>query len=243
MSRTVSVAICDDDETLLSIIAGVVQGTFAKEEVEIETFPSAKKLWRRMGEKGFDLLFLDIDMPEVDGIQLGMKLRSERRNVDIVYVSEREDRVFESFKVHPFGFVRKRNFLKDIRAVIKLWLDNRSAEPADKFVIEGSKGSIAVGADEIVYIESMKKIQLVHLTGTENAFEASSSLEKFAEELSGQGFLQPHKSFLVNYLFIRHIGDAAITLTTGEEIPVSRRRLTALREEYMRLMQRKTPLG
>lgn len=106
-----------------------------------------------------------------------------------------------------------------------------------------SRGSLAVGVSEIVYIESMKKIQLVHLAETEEPFEASSSLEKFAQMLSGQGFLQPHKSFLVNYLYIRHIGDNEITLTTGDIVPVSRRRLAALREEYMRLMQKKSPHG
>ena len=106
-----------------------------------------------------------------------------------------------------------------------------------------SRGSLAVGVSEIVYIESMKKIQLVHLAETEEPFEASSSLEKFAQMLRGQGFLQPHKSFLVNYLYIRHIGDNEITLTTGDIAPVSRRRLAALREEYMQLMQKKSPRG
>lgn len=106
-----------------------------------------------------------------------------------------------------------------------------------------SRGSLAVGVSEIVYIESMKKIQLVHLAETEEPFEASSSLETFAQMLSGQGFLQPHKSFLVNYLYIRHIGDNEIALTTGDTVPVSRRRLAALREEYMQLMQKKSPRG
>ena len=144
MSKVISVAVCDDDETMLPIIAGVVQATFPAEGATVETFSSAKQFCDRMEEKGFDLLFLDIDMPETDGIELGLKLRNAKRNIDIVYVSEREDRVFESFKVHPFGFVRKRNFLKDIRSVAKLWLDSREAVPADKFVIEGTKGSLAV---------------------------------------------------------------------------------------------------
>lgn len=146
--------------------------------------------------------------------------------------------MFESFKVHPFGFVRKRNFLKDIRSVAKLWLDSREAVPADKFVIEGTKGSLAVQLSEIIYIESMKKTQYVHIKGVEEPFEASSSLEKFLELFSGYGFLQPHKSFLVNYIYIRYIDKNEITLTTGEFIPVSRRRLESLREEYMRLMQK-----
>ncbi len=238
MSKVISVAVCDDDETMLPIIAGVVQATFPAEGATVETFSSAKQFCDRMEEKGFDLLFLDIDMPETDGIELGLKLRNAKRNIDIVYVSEREDRVFESFKVHPFGFVRKRNFLKDIRSVAKLWLDSREAVPADKFVIEGTKGSLAVQLSEIIYIESMKKTQYVHIKGVEEPFEASSSLEKFLELFSGYGFLQPHKSFLVNYIYIRYIDKNEITLTTGEFIPVSRRRLEILREEYMRLMQK-----
>lgn len=179
MSKVISVAVCDDDETMLPIIAGVVQATFPAEGATVETFSSAKQFCDRMEEKGFDLLFLDIDMPETDGIELGLKLRNAKRNIDIVYVSEREDRVFESFKVHPFGFVRKRNFLKDIRSVAKLWLDSREAVPADKFVIEGTKGSLAVQLSEIIYIESMKKTQYVHIKGVEEPFGPLARLKNF----------------------------------------------------------------
>ena len=179
MSKVISVAVCDDDETMLPIIAGVVQATFPAEGATVETFSSAKQFCDRMEENGFDLLFLDIDMPETDGIELGLKLRNAKRNIDIVYVSEREDRVFESFKVHPFGFVRKRNFLKDIRSVAKLWLDSREAVPADKFVIEGTKGSLAVQLSEIIYIESMKKTQYVHIKGVEEPFGPLARLKNF----------------------------------------------------------------
>ena len=242
MSNVINIAVCDDDETMLPVITGVVRATFEGHEARIDTFGSADALYAGMdAAKGYDLIFLDIDVPGTDGIQFGVKLRGEKRNTDIIYVSEREDRVFESFKVHPFGFVRKRNFLKDISSVVKMWLDGRSAVPADKIVIEGTGGSFAVALSEIVYIESMKKLQYVHIKGGKEPFEAASSLEKFAERFARYGFLQPHKSYLVNYLYIRYIGKTELVLTTGENIPVSRRRAEELKGEYMKLMQDSTP--
>ncbi len=67
--------------------------------------------------------------------------------------------------------------------------------------------------------------------------ELRKQMQQLEEELSAQGFLRIHKGYLVNYRFIRKICDMDVILTTEERLPVSRRRLTEIREGYMELMQ------
>lgn len=95
------VAVCDDDDCALDGIAGAAEAAFRRhgEQAAVERFHSMRQLNERMKEQRFDLLLLDIDMPKVDGIRFGLYLRENKDRTEIVYVSNREDRVFESFQV------------------------------------------------------------------------------------------------------------------------------------------------
>ena len=55
----------------------------------------------------YDLVFLDIDMPEIDGISIGVVLRKNFSDVKIIYISSRESLVFDSFKTNPYSFIPK----------------------------------------------------------------------------------------------------------------------------------------
>lgn len=162
------VAVCDDDDCALDGIAGAAEAAFRRhgEQAAVERFHSMRQLNERMKEQRFDLLLLDIDMPKVDGIRFGLYLRENKDRTEIVYVSNREDRVFESFQVHPFGFVRKSHFLKDIGAVIEAFLAAQRAEDKEGeqlLVPQGKSGIVSIPIHSIIYIEGSGKQQLVHL--------------------------------------------------------------------------------
>lgn len=209
-------------------------------QAAVERFHSMRQLNERMKEQRFDLLLLDIDMPKVDGIRFGLYLRENKDRTEIVYVSNREDRVFESFQVHPFGFVRKSHFLKDIGAVIEAFLAAQRAEDKEGeqlLVPQGKSGIVSIPIHSIIYIEGSGKQQLVHLDDRKDVLALRSSMENLESKVADKGFLRIHKGYLVNYRRISVIARTQAELTNGEVLPLSRSNAARIREEYLRLSQ------
>lgn len=232
-------AICDDDSVVLSVVSGAIASAFKKKGIQVEvlTFRRAKDLEERMKELEFQLLFLDIDMPEMDGITFAKKVRASNSRTDIIFVSSREDKVFDALRTNPGGFIRKSRFLEDAPEVIETWLKNRPKEEVPKLVVQGARETVSYSLDSILYIEGEGKIQNIHIASQKDLVQVRRSMQELEEVLAPQGFLRIHKGYLVNYRYIRRLEDTEAVLTNSERIPLSRRRVQEIRNRYLELMR------
>lgn len=235
MSSKIQIAVCDDESMILRVIAETIRDILKKKNRagEIETFSSPTSLLRAVDKRRYELLFLDIDMPELDGISVVKKLQEKQKESDIIFVSNREDKVFDSLSVHPFGFVRKSVFLKDIDVVLEEWLAKRDNLSKLISLQVPSEGVISIPIKDIVYIEGCKKDQIVHIN-KRNPVEVRTTMDLLEEKLKSDGFIRCHKGFLVNCGFISIIRyELIVEMRTGEKIPVSRARLQMVKDAFL----------
>ena len=139
----------------LGIISASLKGIFAEKGVDAEValFTSAEELAQIMPRRKFDLLLLDIDMPGLDGITFAKALREQGDQVDIMYISSREDKVFESLRVSPVGFIRKSRFLEDMSEIVGAYLDARAARHEVASIVLRKAGLVRpLRADAIAYV-------------------------------------------------------------------------------------------
>lgn len=232
-------AICDDDASVLSIVSGAICSAFRKHRItaEVEVFRRTRDLEQRMKEHDFDLIFQDIDMPGTDGITFAKRLRAGNSRTDIIFVSSREDRVFDALRANPGGFVRKSRFLEDVSEVIDLWMKKRPQAERTKLVVQSKEGTLNFPLDTVLYIEGSGKLQQIHVARRGEPVAVRRSMQELEESLSAAGFLRIHKGYLVNYRFIRRLEEDNAVLTNGERIPLSRRRVQEIRNRYLELMQ------
>lgn len=231
-------AICDDDAIALASISGAMQQIMVSYGVdcEIHCFSSGKEL---LNSEVFDVIFLDIDMPEMDGIDCGKELRKKDVRAEIVFVSAREDRVFDSFYIRPFAFVRKTHFLTDIADVIGRYLAAASDERLSKvFLFATHEGSLNVVVFDIEYIEGSNVYQQLYIKGAQKPIEILSRLEKLEKALEPYGFMRIHKGYLVNYSGIRRINKTTLITLSGKELPISRRCARKIKDDYLALGRR-----
>lgn len=237
--KKMHLAICDDEADILSVVSGAIENAFKKYDIEATTeiFKKAKDLEERMKEQSFHLIFLDIEMPGMDGITFAKKIRGTNSRIDIIFISNREDKVFDALRVNPAGFIRKRRFLEDVTNVIDQWMQNRSECERSILLVQTGEGTISVPVDTILYIEGAGRDQKIF--GSENTAPIliHSSMQKLEERLTTNGFMRIHKGYLVNYRFIKRLKDTDAVLTNGEEIPMSRLRVQEIRNRYLELMQ------
>ncbi len=106
------IAVCDDDERILVQMAEVIKKEFAKagEKAETSTFSVPKLLLDSNRTGSFDIIFLDIDMPDIDGIEAAGIIKKQNPNTLVIFVTSKDELVYKSFEVHPFGFIRKSRF-------------------------------------------------------------------------------------------------------------------------------------
>lgn len=241
MRERLRIAVCDDDQFASEIVQDAIQRVLSNKRIQGEayTFNSAKQLEQQMDRTDFDLLMLDIEMPGIDGISFGRKLREQGSKVDIVYVSNREDKVFESLRVNPWGFIRKKHFLEDVQGIMEAYLKHLQEEDSKKLVLRSGEDTVVIAIDDICYIEGSRKEQEIWLKEHKAPVAVKSSMQDLENELKPWGFLRVHKGYLVNYRYICMFKGNDIILEEGTAVPVSRRKMTEVKEQYMDLMQEK----
>lgn len=232
-------AICDDEADILEVVSGAISNTFRKYEIDVTTeiFKNARDLERRMGEQEFGLIFLDIDMPGTDGITFARKLRGTNSQTDIIFISNREDKVFDALRVNPAGFIRKRRFLEDVPAVIEQWMKMHGGKKRSSLITKTEDGTLSIPVDTILYIEGTGRHQQIHSKEGAEPVSINYTMKDLEDQLSDKGFLRIHKGYLVNYRFIRRLKNTAAVLTNGEELPISRLRVQEIRNQYLEFMQ------
>lgn len=227
-------ALCDDEAASAREISARLRKelTAMKQEFDLSVFTSSRALAAQLRQgKHFDALFADIDMPELDGIKLGTLYRTELQDTVLVYISNREDLVFESFQAKPFRFVRKKR-LAALPSVLQDVLNELREREKKKIAFPcGANNTVLLRPERISYVEALKKKQLVHCDA--NVYEISSSFQSIIEQLAEYGFVQTHKSFLVNCSYIHAIEKTEITLDNGDRIPVSRSFLKQVQDAFV----------
>lgn len=235
-----NIAICDDEEAALSILTSSLQGAFRAHDVEavIDTFTRPRVMLAQMHNVSYDLIFLDIEMPGMSGLDAAKQLRREGNLVDIIFISNREDLVFDALRVNPRGFIRKTRFIQDVSGVIDTYFAYRSEKTQEKVLIVRQRDQVLhISIEKLKYIEGFGKKQLAMTVDRETPIEMNKSMQELEEELAPYGFLRIHKGYLVNYRLIRRIGEDEVLLTDGQKLPVSRRKHQEVRDTYMEWMQ------
>lgn len=245
-NELMTIAVLDDDAGALNIISASVSSLLKQANINhtIETFSSPETFLA--SKKDYELFFCDIELPfeKGDGIQVSEAYLKKNPNSTIVFVSNREDKVFDSLKVHPFGFIRKKNFLEDISFLLRSYLAKRKeAEEEPTILLSFNTNFYKVKMKDIIYIESNKKTQYVHIDKKEDPIIITSTMKELEEKLSPYGFLLTHKAFLVNYKFIKDIdNELLIHLSNGEKVFLAKRKVSEVKQKYLELVQNETKL-
>ncbi len=236
----IDVAVCDDEPFVAKTISEVAQKELSRHgfQARIEIVNDALSLARELKEQGFDLILLDIEMPLVDGIEFSRMLRGKGDRTELVFVSNAEDRVFESLPVRPLYFVRKSHFADDmteaINAFSKSWKD-RKQDRMVSFATAHAQGTFSV--DDILYIEARRRLKIIHMA-TGHTAEVTATLEHMADELAPYGFYRVHKGFIVNFAHVEQMSSKGIAIG-GDLIPISRGTIQDIRLAYMDFLSKK----
>ena len=228
------IAVCDDEEKSLEVIKRYAEYYFAQYGVEfsLHTYSSAEELLREAVQSPYDICFLDIDMPDRNGIDLAEQINRGDNQTLIVFVSFREDYVFQSFRAHPFSFVRKSHFQEDmdrtIRDVVKLRTRQRDQNELCRIVDEAGYEHVFL-RDSICYLKAEEKYVDVVLTDGKKLLRCS--MKNLERELAPYGMIRCHKSYIVNIRKVYAVKYDHLMMLDKTQIPIRRGMVGELKKQ------------
>lgn len=185
---------------------------------------------KEQSKNEFDVLFLDIDMPETSGIDVANQIRKYNDNIIIIFVTNMEQLVFETIKYSPFRFVRKQKINEDLKEALESLIKKVSRENIIyKFRSEGE--NVRIKLSDIIYFESFRHDVELHMIGG-NTVSVPDTLESLQNKFEAAGFIRIHKSYLVNYKYILSFDKTSLILDDHSILPISRYRLNDSKQMY-----------
>lgn len=233
------IALCDDEFATVNYYDGQLSRLLKKLNIafSIDLFTDSGKLLAALySDKRWDVYFLDIDMPLINGLNLGKKIRQLDDGCYIIYISIHREHVYDSLEVKPFRFIPKDEFSSRIEPCMKDLLADCQRESEHDFVVLESHTSLyRYRISEIIYAQSLDKYVILFLTGNQQTESIRYKMSDLETKLSNRGFIRIHKSYLVNYQYIKSIQPTCILLDDGRTLPVSRTRLDEIKTIFRRL--------
>ena len=171
-------------------------------------------------------------MPEMSGIDLCRKLQAQGYAIPVVFLSNMEERVYETFEFPTVFFLRKRFFGSELEKVVRRAL-RETARKRETVLLNAGTQSYRLAVSDVKYLEIMDQMLSVYTVS--GRISLRYKMENAEQLLLSYGFLRVHKSYLVNYNYIHSIQREELTLTDGTRIPVSRRRYQAIQAAFLRL--------
>lgn len=232
----INFAICDDNITEIEYLSKIV-GKWARagnNTAFISTFESAESfLFHYADDKSFDILLLDIQMKNMNGVELAKQIRLDNDAVQIIFITGFPDFMPEGYEVSALHYLMKPvNEQKLFEVLDKAC--KRLGKTERTILIKAEGESVCIPVGSIVYIESFA--HTVEITTNKEKIKAGLSISDIEKKL-GDGFMRCHRSYIVGLKYIKRIRQNEVILDNDISIPLSRRLYTKVNQAFIRFFK------
>jgi two-component system response regulator LytT len=220
------IAVCDDEELFRIEFKSVLDKVLINAEYDIDTFSSGSSLYEAFLKNPFDLVFLDIEMPGIDGITLAKRLRAVSENVQIVFLTSHIEYALEGYEVNALRYLVKPVDMNKLSEVLKYIQDKKNN--SRQIMIKQEGEDIVIDISDIIYMESMDKN--VRIVTSKSEYITRYNISDYEEELKNSGFLRIHRGYLISLSKVKKIVKNDVVMDGDISLPVSRSNIKTLKD-------------
>ena len=218
----IHIAICDDEPCMSDALRQMVSAFFCGKNIDtmITQYTSGEQLLR--SQKKIDILFLDIQMGGVSGMETAKKLRRRKFKGFLIFITVLREMVFDAFEVQAFDYlVKPIDETRFEHMMGRLLSSLQDAGGAGLLIQKGYESSI-IPFEDIVFCEIIDRKVYVHLVSSEiiDFYDRIDHLETKLDD----SFFRCHRSFLIHLKYLKSYKNGTAYMENGKEIPVSRLR-------------------
>lgn len=225
------ILICDDDKDITIQLHKYVMDFFKSRKLqspEIQCYSSGKTMLSDAGSK--DIVFLDIEMPGLNGIYVGRELKEKNKNTIIFIITSYVEYLDDAMRFHVFRYLSKpldkQRLFRNMKDAIQLYNST-----SVKIPIETKDGIYTCTASEIILIEAMARTITIHTLGRE--LITRQSMEHWSKALDMPCFFRSHRSFIINMKYVADFDHSLIHLYDNQYTAyLTKRRYSEFKNAY-----------
>ena len=224
------IAVVDDEKAIREHICGLVEEQ--QPESRIEAYATGGELLA--SGKRFDIVFLDIQMEGMNGIEAARSLREKNANLGVedtvlVFITGIRDYVFDAFDLYAFQYLLKPidegKFAEVLERAVR-----EAAKKKERRVLFIKSRNLTLDQSEILYIESRAKKVEIHTV--RQTIEIYAAMDELEGQL-GENFYRCHRAYIVNMDCITEYDSESITLTNGDRVYLTKKKYGEFVKAYM----------
>lgn len=190
----------------------------------VDSYRSARLLLETAKEKPYDAVFLETEIGTTSGIEVARKLRFYREEVEIVFVTSKEEYALVAYSVFPLGYLLKRVERKRLYPLLLRLLRKRQKTGPTLRCTTVDGGEALVSRDDLYYVEVIGNRLFFH--GKRETVEGIGALSSVSAELPERVFYRAHRNFIVNLQYVQKIGHYFFEMQNGDRVTVAKNRYT-----------------
>lgn len=230
------IAVCDDDDAAVQMHKEIAKSCLKQcgSMGEIEVYTASSNLLYDITEDRFffDLILLDIEMPESTGMEIAKKIKPYLPNVKIIFITSHIEYAIDAFELSIFRYVPKNDIEKRLPAAISDAMQLTLLEAGKTYTIRTNSRLEKIPYQEIYYIErDGKNASIATVCGVS---KVRKSLGQVYEELGAEEFIYIDRGCIVNMIHIMQVKDGMAVLKNGASLPISRSHLQEVKEQINR---------
>ena len=227
------IAIVDDDRVFNRKIRSIVERVVSDFHicVEMMCFYEARTLLYELEDGGdFDIYLLDIELPEMNGMELARKIRETNQNAVLIFVTSYSKFAIEGYDVNAYQYIMKENVEKKLPMVLTEIVKRKYSEDESEFYrIETNFRQEKFKIRDIVrFYKEEKNVKFVT---KDKIYQQRISVAEVLDKLSKDEFVPITRGNVVNLRFVRGLGKFEVRLENGECLKVSQANLANLKKQ------------
>ena len=220
------IAICDDEELYRVELKTILDKLLINVDYNIDTFDDGNRLVESFKALPYDILFLDIEMPAVDGITLAKSLRAMSEKVFIVFLTSHVEYAIEGYEVNALRYLTKPVDIDKLKEVIRYVQEKQGA--SCQLIIKEDGEELLININDVIYLESMN--QNVRIVTTQGEHVIRYNIGDFEEQLKNDGFFRSHRGYLISLAKVKKLSKNDVIMEGDVILPVSRSNVKALKD-------------
>lgn len=227
------VAICDDDKFFREELRSILFAYKAERRLHIDVYLYDSGEALLAARKAFDMVFLDYQMPGIDGMEAARELRRRNLTCSIVFVTSYPEFVYESFEVQPYRFFCKPIAKEQISALMTGFIREQKLLAPITVMVDSEQ--VVIPSKDILYVEGNGKYCIIRTV--KETYNCSKTLAQAHELLPQHCFYRSHKSYVVNLYSISSFDGVIAKLTNGENARIGRSKIGEFKRVYKQFVK------
>ncbi len=239
-----NIVVCDDNKIFAQALVKKISmliprsSNFGNVDFDCSYIYPAERLLKYAEDKRIDILFLDITMPEIDGLEVARRFYEDYPETLIIFVTSYENYVFHSLKFNPFRFIRKDALKEEFEEAVISALDKILS--ADEYLtITNRNDCTRINIQRILYMEKEKDSNYINIVTVDDVYRHRANINELSEQFKGRMFVKINAGTLVNLRHITAVQEGVVLMSDNQKLQSAKKYTRNIKERYIEFMRGK----